>query len=119
MKGVRWFTNFDHKKRHQELVLYEKFRSRDYRKYDNYDAIEVGRTVEIPKDYDGAMGVPISFIDKYNPDQLEIIDLVAGKTGSDVLRTKVYENTTLNGACVLKENGRLVKKYARILIRRK
>jgi hypothetical protein len=73
--GVRWFTNLDHKKRHEELVLYKKYTPEEYPKYDNYDAIEVSKTVEIPIDYDGIMGVPISFLDKYNPEQFEILGI--------------------------------------------
>ena len=68
-----WFTNLDHKKRHEELILYKKYSSEEYPKYDNYDAIEVGKTECIPEDYDGIMGVPITFLDKYNPEQFEIV----------------------------------------------
>ncbi len=73
VKGVRWFTNLDHKKRHEEMILYKKYSPQEYPKYDNYDAIEVNKTKEIPRDYKGAMGVPITFLDKYNPDQFEIL----------------------------------------------
>lgn len=68
-----WFTNLDHKKRHEELILYKKYSPDEYPKYDNYDAIEVGKTESIPEDYDGIMGVPITFLDKYNPEQFEIV----------------------------------------------
>jgi hypothetical protein len=71
--NCQWWTNLDVKKRHEELPLYEKYDPAKYPKYANYDAIEVGRAVEIPLDYDGEMGVPISFLDKYNPEQFEII----------------------------------------------
>ena len=71
----RWFTNLDVKKRHEELVLYKKYTPEDYPSYDNYDAIEVGNTADIPYDYDGIMGVPITFLDKYNPDQFEIVGM--------------------------------------------
>lgn len=75
VKGVRWFTNIDIEKsrRHEPLPLYKKYTSAEYPTYDNYDAIEVGTTAKIPADYDGAMGVPITFLDKYNPDQFEIL----------------------------------------------
>ncbi len=75
VKGVRWFTNLDIKKRHEDLILYKKYKGNesDYPKYDNYDAINVDKTKEIPMDYAGAMGVPITFLDKYNPDQFEIL----------------------------------------------
>jgi hypothetical protein len=68
-----WFTNFDVKKRHEKLSLYKKYDAKEFPKYDNYDAIDVSKVVEIPSDYDGVMGVPISFLDKYNPDQFEIL----------------------------------------------
>ena len=73
VKGVRWFTNLDYEERHEELVLYKKYTPEEYPKYDNYDAINVDKTCEIPADYNGVMGVPITFIDKYNPDQFEIL----------------------------------------------
>ncbi len=70
-----WLTNLDHKKRHEELILYRKYRSQDYPHYDNFDAIEVSKTKDIPMDWEGVMGVPITFLDKYNPDQFEIIGM--------------------------------------------
>jgi hypothetical protein len=73
IKGVRWFTNMDYKERHEDLVLYKKYNVNDYPKYDNYDAINVDITKDIPCDYLGVMGVPITFIDKYNPEQFEIV----------------------------------------------
>jgi Adenine-specific methyltransferase EcoRI len=86
IKGVRWFTNLDHGRRHQSLTLmtetdnikfskHKEVKGTGYQKYDNYDAIEVPYTDAIPSDYPGVMGVPITFLDKYNPDQFEIIDL--------------------------------------------
>lgn len=82
VKGVRWFTNVDYKERHEELVLYRKYTPEAYPRYDTYDAIEVGKTGDIPCDYYGIMGVPISFIDKYNPDQFEIVgEFNHGKDG--------------------------------------
>jgi len=73
MGSIMWFTNLDTTKRHEELVLYKKYSLEEYPKYDNYDAIEVSRFFEIPMDYDGVMGVPITFLDKYNPEQFEIV----------------------------------------------
>ncbi|OGS70768.1 MAG: modification methylase [Flavobacteria bacterium RIFCSPLOWO2_12_FULL_35_11] len=72
-----WFTNLDHKKRHENLLLYKTYKGNesDYPKYDNYDAIEVSKTKDIPMDYEGAMGVPITFLDKFNPEQFEIIGM--------------------------------------------
>ncbi|MDD9851209.1 MAG: adenine-specific methyltransferase EcoRI family protein [Gammaproteobacteria bacterium] len=73
VKGVRWLTNLDHAKRHEDLVLYKTYNSGGYPKYDNYDAVNVNKTKDIPADYAGVMGVPISFLDKHNPGQFEII----------------------------------------------
>jgi len=73
VKGCVWFTNLDTEKRHQNLDLYKKYTPREYPKYDNYDAINVDKVSEIPFNYDGAIGVPISFLNKYNPNQFEII----------------------------------------------
>jgi hypothetical protein len=99
VKGVRWFTNLDHNKRHEELDLVNRY-SDEYPLYDNYDAIEVSRTSDIPCDYAGVMGVPITFLDKYNPEQFEIIKFRKGNDEKD-LRVK--------GKCP----------YFRILIRNK
>ena len=73
VSGVMWFTNLDHKKRHEDLILYRNYTPEEFPKYDNYDAIEVSKTCDIPMDYYGVMGVPITFMDKYNPDQFEIV----------------------------------------------
>ena len=75
VNGVRWFTNLEHKKRNEELILYKHYNPTEYPKYDNYNAIEVGKVAEIPMDYEGVMGVPISFLDKYCPNQFEIIGI--------------------------------------------
>ena len=74
VSGVVWFTNLEIQKRHQDLILYKKYNPIEYPKYDYYDAINIDKTKDIPLDYDGAMGVPITFLDKYSPDQFEIID---------------------------------------------
>ncbi len=68
-----WFTNLDIQKRHDPLILYKEYSPEDYPKYDNYDAINIDKVKDIPKDYDGVMGVPITFLDKYNPEQFEIV----------------------------------------------
>ena len=70
-----WFTNIEHKKRHEPLDLYKKYSAEEYPKYDNYDAIECGKVSDIPMDYDGVIGVPITFLDKYCPEQFEILDI--------------------------------------------
>jgi hypothetical protein len=73
VSGVVWFTNLEIEKRHEDLILYKKYTPEEYPKYDNYDAINVDKTKDIPMDYAGFMGVPITFLDKYNPEQFEII----------------------------------------------
>lgn len=73
VSGVQWFTNIDTTKRHEELILTRKYSPSEFPEYDNYAAIEVSKTVDIPKEYEGAMGVPITFMGKYNPEQFEII----------------------------------------------
>jgi len=75
VSGVVWYTNLDHNKRHEEMILVQRYRDNEseYPAYDNYNAIEVSRTQNIPMDFAGAMGVPITFLTKYNPDQFEII----------------------------------------------
>lgn len=75
VKGVRWFTNLDYKERHEDLILFKTYNQIDYPKYENYDAVNVDITKEIPGDYAGAIGVPITFMDKYNPEQFELIAL--------------------------------------------
>ena len=104
VSGVTWFTNIDTKKRHEDLPLYKKYSSGEYPKYDNYDAINVDKTSDIPSDYDGVMGVPITFLDKYNPEQFEII---GGMTSTKIDQYN-FGYPYINGA----------KKYARILIRK-
>ena len=73
MGNICWFTNLDIPKRHEKMLLWKKYTPEAYPKYDNYDAIEVSKTDDIPCDWDGAIGVPITFIYKYNPDQFDII----------------------------------------------
>ena len=90
MGSVVWFTNLDTAKRHEELPLYKTYNPEQYPKYGNYDAIEVSKFSEIPKDYNGAMGVPITFIDRYNPEQFEIIAL--GNSRENFTPNKIYVN---------------------------
>ena len=95
-----WFTNLDHKKRHEAIELYKKYNLEDYPKYDNYNAIEVSKVCNIPVDYYGVIGVPITFLDKYCPEQFEIIKFRKGDDDKDLC---------VNGKCP----------YFRILIKRK
>ena len=99
-RNCHWFTNLDHYKRHEEMDLVCQYSPAGYPKYDNYDAIEVNRVQNIPCDYSGAMGVPITFLDKFNPDQFEIIKFRKGDDEKDL---------SINGKCP----------YFRILIRNK
>ena len=88
VKGVRWFTNLDYSERHEELILYKNYNPKEYPKYDNYDAINVDKVADIPCDYYGVMGVPITFLDKYNPEQFEIVEFRRGVDGKGL----VYSN---------------------------
>ena len=112
--NICWFTNLDHKKRHEELELYKKYNPEEYPKYDNYNAINVGKTADIPEDYYEVMGVPITFLDKYSPDQFEILGMAASAgyrkeiVGIDFIGTK-DARPLINGK----------NTYARIFIRRK
>ena len=113
MGNVCWYTNLDHEKRHETLPLYKKYTPEEFPKYDNYDAINVNKTSDIPYDYDGVMGVPITFMDKYNPEQFEIIGATEseGKGFSAGLWNpdSGIAQATINGA----------KVYKRIFIRRR
>jgi hypothetical protein len=111
VKGVRWYTNLDYKERHEDLPLYKYYTEEEYPKFDNYDAINVEKTKDIPSDYDGLMGVPITFMDKYNPEQFEIIDGI----GRYSMITGPTEKT--QGKYLTKINGK--PKYARIIIKKK
>ena len=112
VKGVRWFTNMDYPQRHEDLILYKNYNSDDYPTYDNYNAINVGVTKEIPRDYEGVMGVPITFLDKFNPDQFEILGLTSSSKEVTGGLMKNSQDTTRARIA-----GRL--SYARILIKRK
>ena len=118
VKGVRWFTNLDHKKRHEELDLVCHYSSEEYPAYFNYDGIEIGKTADIPYDYSGIMGVPITFLDKYNPDQFEIIGIGLELANMDVVRKRLGK---LNGGprLYIEKGKEIVRLYERILIRNK
>lgn len=125
VKGVRWYTNLDMKQRHEEMILVKRYSPEEFPTYDNYDAIEVSKTSDIPCDYSGEMGVPITFLDKYSPDQFEII----GSFNNSRIAEKEKEffvlsrdtATVINGVEKL-WNGPVVNKkplYKRIVIRNK
>ncbi len=104
--SASWYTNLDYRQRHEDLILYKKYSPEEYPTYDNYDAINVNRTAHIPYDYDGAMGVPITFLNKYNPNQFDIVGMDRPLT------------TQLTGKqSRFRMNGKEI--YARIVIRHK
>ena len=144
MGNVCWFTNLDIPKRHENLILYKQYTPEEYPKYDNYDAINVDKTSDIPQDYEGVIGVPITFLDKHNPEQFEIVAL--GNSRENFTPNKDYINPKkhtkdgriVNGGainCVLSLNQKekpvgkvyytsdnsdfLIPPYARILIKKK
>ncbi|MGA2650431.1 MAG: adenine-specific methyltransferase EcoRI family protein [Terracidiphilus sp.] len=111
-----WLTNMDNPKRHEKLPLYKRYTPDGYPTYDNYDAIEVSKTNEIPCDYDGLMGVPDAFLDKYNPDQFELIGIPFGDLGKAIGVTKNYRGRT---DIAITKDGTSRCPYSRIIIRRK
>lgn len=129
VKGVRWFTNLDFVERHEDLILYKKYTPEEYPTYDNYDAINVDVTKEIPVDYDGAMGVPITFLDKYNPEQFEILGLsrYTKTQGMSKEFVDAYYKSGQTGAimeghpdlCYYDKKNNPVVPYMRVLIRKK
>ena len=106
-----WFTNLDVKKHHEDLVLFKRYNPEEYPKYDDYDAINIDTYKDIPCDYDGEMGVPITFLDKYNPEQFEIID---GIGRYSILSN---EETKKAGKYLSMINGKAL--YFRVIIKRK
>ena len=137
-----WFTNLDVKKRHEELILVKRYSPEEYPRYDNYDAIEVSKIVDIPLDYAGVMGVPITFLGKYNPDQFEIVGITKTWFGGAVktyeMQTQVSKNGTTSTVSKLNDGPALkvsvppkdktyyvvdgeyfIQMYARVLIRNK
>lgn len=149
VKGVRWFTNLDYPQRHEKIILWKEYNEEEFPTYDNYNAINIDKTAEIPKDFDGFMGVPVTYMDKHNPEQFEIIGLLQSSSdeqaGTPNLRyyndfKEMRQDMTFTGSRGGKANGNPVlagksKKgnflynektgeyvhsvYARILIRRK
>ncbi len=118
VKGVRWFTNLDYKERHEDLPLYKRYTPEEFPTYFNYKAINVQKTCDIPFDYDGIMGVPITFLDKYNPSQFEII----GRSYDlgDMEMVKEFEGRKNSPRFYLKhKDGTLERLYERIAIKRK
>jgi hypothetical protein len=128
VKGVRWFTNLDYEERHEDLILFKKYIPSEYPKYENFDAINVDKTSDIPLDYKGYMGVPITFLDKYNPDQFEILGLGISNSGIEVgvkpykpqhkkYRKEIQKRGAVDGDLYIMKNGVVDVPYARILIK--
>lgn len=114
VSGVVWFTNLDIKKRHEELVLYKTYSDAEFPHYENYDAINVDKSTDIPMDYDGVIGVPITFLDKYSPDQFEIVGL--GIVGSceftNERRMEILDKNGLpTGKFTINAKGTLYRKH--------
>lgn len=122
-RNVSWFTNLDHAKRHEELTLYKHYSPEEYPVYDNYDAINVDKIAEIPMDWDGTMGVPVTFLDKYNPEQFEVMG-ITDRDNNSGLKTKEYSLANvpnagnLNRRGVIKIGGELRPTYVRLLVKR-
>lgn len=130
VKGVRWFTNLDYEERHEELTLYKKYTPEEFPKYENYNAINVNKTLDIPYNYDGVVGVPITFLDKFNPDQFEIIGLGISNSGKEIgvnpykpehkkYRKEIQQRGAVDGDLYMVTDGVVNVPYARILIKRK
>ena len=115
VKGVRWYTNLDYKERHEDLPLYKHYTPEEYPKYDNYNAINVDKTSDIPCDYYEDIGAPITYLDKHNPSQFEIVKFRKGDDGKDLTYTTVGNNNKRE-----REREReKITPYFRIIIRRK
>lgn len=123
-RNVGWFTNMDHKKRHEKLILYKRYSPEEYPTYDNYDAINVDKIAEIPMDWDGVMGVPVTFLDKHNPEQFEVMG-ITDRDNRYSLKTKKYtledasNYNDLNGeGGVIKVGSKYKRTYRRLLVKR-
>ena len=124
MGNTGWYTNLDVSKRHEPLTLYKKYNMKEYPKYDNYNAIEVSKVSEIPMNYPGIIGIPVTFLDKYNPRQFEILGITDREPNNEY-RTKMYTRedspkyNDLNRRAAIKIGGNFKPVYARLLIKMK
>jgi len=125
-----WYTNLDIAKRHEDIVLYKKYSPNEYAKYENFDAINVDRTQDIPVDYKGKIGVPITFLDKYNPAQFEIIGLGISNSGLEIgvkpykpehkkYRKDIQKRGAVDGDLYIVRDGVVEVPYARVIIKNK
>ena len=130
VSGVHWFTNLDISKRHEDLILYKPYTTEEYPTYENFNAINVNKTKDIPINYKGFIGVPITFLDKYNPDQFELIGLGISNSGIEIgvkpykpehkkFRKEVQKRGAVNGDLYMMENGEVKVPYARVIIKNK
>jgi hypothetical protein len=130
VSGVVWFTNLDINKRHENLILVKNYNEEEYPKYENFDAINIDKTKDIPLDYNGYMGVPITFLDKYNPDQFELIGLGISNSGIEIgvqpykpehkkYRKEIQKRGAVDGDLYMMINNEVVVPYARIIIKNK
>lgn len=116
MGTIVWLTNLDNKKRHEKIILYKKYNPKDYPAYKNYDAINIDKVKDIPSDYKGVMGVPLTFLDKYNPEQFEIIGQThSGDKSTEVEALRKDPKHRHRGIV----EGEDKEKYVRILIKTK
>ena len=118
VKGVRWYTNMDYIERHTDIELWKKYTPEEYPKFDNYDAINIDKVADIPEDYHGEMGVPITFLDKYNPEQFEILGITLGNT-VDYEMTNIYKNAIQHNKNGTTQGGSKVNTRAAILVKEK
>lgn len=123
VKGVRWYTNLDIRQRHDEIILVKKYHLDLYPRYENFDAIEVSKVVDIPCDYSGVMGVPITFMDKYCPDQFRIIGLGITDLGKSIgvgdYDRQYKTPASRDGTLYYIKDGKGIVPYARVLIQNK
>ena len=130
VSGVVWFTNLDISKRHEDLILYKNYTQDEYPVYENYDAINVDKTKDIPVDYGGAMGVPITFLNKHNPEQFEILGLGISNSGIEIgvqpykpehkkYRKEVQKRGAVDGDLYMMIDGEVKVPYARVIIKNK
>ena len=132
VSGVVWFTNLNIKKREEDLILYETYKGNEekYSKYENFDGINVDVTKKIPFDYEGFMGVPITYLDKYDPKQFEIIGLGISNSGIEagvkpykpehkVYRKTIQKRGAVDGDLYIMNNDEVVVTYALIIIKKK
>ncbi|MBU1705970.1 adenine-specific methyltransferase EcoRI family protein [Patescibacteria group bacterium] len=127
VKGCMWYTNMDTSKRHEELVLYKKYTPEEYPTYYNFNAININKVAEIPINYEGMMGVPITFLNKYNPKQFQIIGLGISNSGKEIgvkpytaehkkYRKEIQKRGAVDGDLYMMKNGVVEVPYARVII---